>query len=241
MRILTIDIETSPINSYVWSLFGSNFIPLDRIIAPTRMICYAAKFLGEKEVYFGDFRDPNFLKDLYVLLDNADAVCTYNGEAFDMKHINREFAEAGFGPPRPLASIDLFKTVKQNFKFPSNKLDYVAGVLLGVHKTETGGFGLWPAYMKGEVKARKTMERYNRQDIRITERLYKFLRPWVKNHPHVGEVPEWTCFGKETFECPVCAHKKVNDMGVRRTRCFAIRQCRCAKCGHWYEGKRKKI
>jgi hypothetical protein len=239
MRILTIDIETSPNDAYVWHLFG-DYVGLDKLNTPTRMLCYAAKFLGEKEVYFGDYRDHDFLSVLYQLLANADAVITYNGESFDMKHINREFLERGFTPPRPLANIDLLKTVKKNFKFPSNKLDYVCGVLLGVRKLDTGGFSLWPAYMEGDWGAMKKMKRYNIRDIRLTERLYKYLKPWIKNHPHVGEVDE-TVFKDEKYECPVCAHKKVNDLGVRRTRCFAIRQCQCAKCGHWYEGQRKKI
>jgi hypothetical protein len=43
MRILTIDIETSPNDAYVWHLFG-DFVGIDKLNTPTRMLCYAAKF-----------------------------------------------------------------------------------------------------------------------------------------------------------------------------------------------------
>ncbi len=238
MRLLTIDIETSPNSAHVWHLFG-DYVSLDKLQEPTKMLCYAAKYFGEKEVYVGDFRDPRFLPDLWHLLDNADAVITYNGSSFDMKHINREFVEADLLPVRPLPNIDLFKTVKQQFKFPSNKLDYVAGAVLGVNKLDTGGFGLWPAYMQGDESARRKMERYNIRDVRLTERLYKKLRPWIKNHPNMIEFD--VAFGEENYQCPACTSKNTFADTPRRTRCYAIRQVRCGSCGHWFDGKRIRL
>ena len=76
------------------------------------------------------------------LLSEADVVVHYNGDKFDLPHLNREFVESGLGPPAPYASIDLLKTVKRKFRFPSNKLDYVVQKLRLGAKVSTGGYDL---------------------------------------------------------------------------------------------------
>jgi hypothetical protein len=238
MKILTLDIETGPNTAYVWHLFG-DYVSLDKLQSSTQMLTWSAKFLGDKEVHYREITDPSFLLDLYLLLEEADAVVTFNGDNFDMKHINREFVEAGFKPVRPCASIDLYKAVKQNFKFPSNKLDYVAQRLLGIRKLDTGGMGLWTAFLDGCPKARNKMRRYNIRDVRITERLYRKLRPWIKNHPYSADFE--VDFGDTKHTCPVCASKTATEYRPRRTRCFAIQQMNCNSCGHWFDGARRKI
>jgi len=204
------------------------------------MLCWAAKFVGEKPVY-RSFRDPDFLPLLREMLNGADIVVTYNGSKFDMLHVNREFAEADIPPARPCAHIDLLAVVKKTFKFPSNRLEYVAKVLLDIHKLDTGGFGLWPAFMKGDEKAQRLMQRYNVQDVRVTERLYLFLRPWIKNHPYAGgQVPEIDDY-EEPYECRACGSRSQTLHRPRRTRCYAIRVLECKDCGHWHDGKRRKL
>jgi len=66
------------------------------------------------------------LDDLHALMDEADVVCGWNSTTFDHKHIKREFLEAGMLPPSPTKDLDLMRVVKSQFRFPSNKLDYVA-------------------------------------------------------------------------------------------------------------------
>jgi DNA polymerase elongation subunit (family B) len=242
MRILTLDIETSPHEAYAFQVWQAN-IAHGQIKKPTYMLSWAAKFLDEKvgDMVYRDCDAPDFLTKLYDMLTQADIIVSYNGDKFDLKHIKREFIEDGFAPLRPYASVDLLKHVKANFNFPHNKLDYVASVLLGKRKLQTGGFDLWPAFMSGDPKARKVMERYNRGDVKITEALYKFMRPWIKNHPNVGPVPELLGDEDDVYECPCCGSWKTEQKRPRRTRCFAIRQVSCTKCGAWADGKRKKL
>jgi len=237
--ILTIDIETSPHDAWSFRVWGTNILPF-HIKTPTKMLSYAYKINEGKTVY-RMHEDDDFLSLLYDELSNADAVVTYNGDKFDLKHINREFIEAGYTPLRPIPSIDLLKTVKKRFDFPHNKLDYVARVLLDEKKLDTGGFDLWPAFMAGEPAALARMKRYNKKDTVLTWKLYKFLRPWIINHPFLG-ADKTIDDADMVYECPVCSHKnrQVPDI-QRRTRCFAIRQVRCDDCGHWFDGKRTKL
>jgi uncharacterized protein YprB with RNaseH-like and TPR domain len=102
------------------------------------MLSFAAKWLGDRQAQtvYRTCYDDDMHVVLHRLLYAADMVVTYNGDKFDLRHINREFAERGFVPPRPIPSVDLLKVVKKQFAFPHNRLDYVAQRLLGDCKLE---------------------------------------------------------------------------------------------------------
>jgi hypothetical protein len=78
------------------------------------------------------------------------------------------------------------KVVRSQFKFPSNKLDYVAQKLGVGAKVQHSGFQLWLDCMAGIPKAWKMMKEYQIQDVNLLLDLYDILLPWIKNHPHVG-------------------------------------------------------
>lgn len=237
-RFTTIDIETFPHKAYNWSLWKFSAGP-NMLIEPGYVISYAWK-VNNGKTQFRSMHDEDFYSTLHQVLDMADCLITYNGDKFDMKHIRRELLLNGYPPVRPVPSIDLYKVVKSEFHFASNRLDYVAGEVLDEHKLETGGFSLWPAFVSGEPTALRMMERYNKRDVNITWRLYRALRAYIRNHPHVGPgigIED----SDEQYECPVCQSEKIAWKRERRTRCYAIRQVQCGNCQHWYDGKRKKL
>ncbi len=51
MKILTIDIETSPNLAHVWGLWNQN-VGLPQLLEPTQMISFAAKWYETKSVQF---------------------------------------------------------------------------------------------------------------------------------------------------------------------------------------------
>jgi uncharacterized protein YprB with RNaseH-like and TPR domain len=123
MKILLLDIETAPNLGYIWKMFKEN-IPLDRLIESGYILCWSAKWLGEKEVFFESLQGKSskaMLRPLYKMLNEADAVIHYYGKKFDIPTINNEIVDAGWAPPSPYKQIDLYDTVAQQFKFPSNK------------------------------------------------------------------------------------------------------------------------
>src|SRR5207253_3872004 len=93
------------------------------------------------------------IKEIWKLIDEADAVVHYNGQKFDIPHINTEFIRQGLGPPSPFHHIDLCKIVKKTFLFPSAKLKYVAKELGLPGKVEHDGFPLWVRCIEGDKKA----------------------------------------------------------------------------------------
>jgi uncharacterized protein YprB with RNaseH-like and TPR domain len=180
MKILMLDIETTPIKAYVWGLWDQN-ISIDQIIEPTEMLCFGARWLGSKKVIFKSVHHDGkqaMLDELHKLMDEADVLVGWNSAAFDHKHINREFLENGMQPPSPVKDLDLMSVTKANFQFPSNKLDYVAQRLGVGAKVKHSGFSLWIRCMEGDSKAWAEMKKYQIQDVNLLIDLYYELLPW---------------------------------------------------------------
>jgi uncharacterized protein YprB with RNaseH-like and TPR domain len=180
MKILMLDIETTPIKAYVWGLWDQN-VSIDQIIEPTEMLCFGARWLGSKKVIFKSVHHDGktaMLEELHKLMNEADVLVGWNSAAFDHKHINREFLENGMQPPSPVKDLDLMSVTKANFQFPSNKLDYVAQRLGVGAKVKHSGFSLWIKCMEGDAKAWAEMKKYQVQDVNLLIDLYYELLPW---------------------------------------------------------------
>lgn len=181
MKTLFLDIETSPMQVYTWGLFDQN-ISIDQIIKSTEMLCFGARWLGERKVIFRSVHHDGkktMLEDLHTLMDEADVLVGWNSAAFDHKHINREFLENGMTPPSVVKDLDLMSVTKANFMFPSNKLDYVAQKLGVGAKVKHSGFSLWLRCMEGDSKAWREMKEYQVQDVNLLVDLYDILLPWL--------------------------------------------------------------
>ena len=230
MKVLTLDIETAPMEAYVWHMYG-DFVSLDKLNAPTRMLSWAAKWENVDEVVYASERTHtrrDMVLDIWDLVDEADAIVHFNGTSFDMKHLNREFVEQELDPPSNYKNIDLLTAVKRRFKFPSNKLDYVAGVLLGEHKIDTGGFDLWRRVLDGEKAAWMEMEAYNCRDVELTERLYHRIQGWIVGHPNRALWVE----DQENPHCPNCGSSSIVKRGIERpARVNAYQRYKCNSCG----------
>jgi uncharacterized protein YprB with RNaseH-like and TPR domain len=180
MKILLLDIETTPMQVYTWGLWDQN-ISIDQIIKSTEMLCFGARWLDGKKVIFKSVHHDGkkeMLKELHKLMDEADLLVGWNSAAFDHKHINREFLENKMAPPSPTKDLDLMSITKANFLFPSNKLDYVAQKLDIGAKVKHSGFKLWIRCMAGDKKAWKEMKEYQIQDVNLLVDLYHELLPW---------------------------------------------------------------
>jgi hypothetical protein len=233
-RILVVDIETMAAKGWFWKMFDEN-IGVDQVESPPRMLCWGAKFIGEPAIYQGDERKGRkaMLARLVNLVEEADAVVSYNGDKFDIPKINGELMVEGMGPLPPLTSIDLIKTVRK-LGLLSNRLEFVAIVAKIGRKIKNAGFRLWRGCDEGDEKSWYKMLRYNAGDIRLTERLYRRLRPFVRNHPYLGNQAE-------RDSCPRCSSTRSQARGLRRTKAFLIQRLQCLGCGGWFDGSREKV
>ena len=235
MKILLIDIETSPNIAHVWGMFKQN-IGLNQLMETGEVICYAAKWLNDDKVHFGSIHHhgkESMLLGAHALLEEADVVVHYNGERFDIPHLNTEFVKAGLMPPASFKQIDLFKTVKSNFRFTSNKLAHVA-VELGVGKKVVNeGHTLWVKCMAGIESAWEDMREYNIQDTVLLEDLYFVLRPWLKVSVNAGLYGD-----SDTMQCPHCGSDKLHKRGFSYTSVSKFQRYQCQGCGAWSRGSK---
>lgn len=227
MRILAIDIESTPNLADVWSLWNQN-VSLNQLRQSSELLCFACKWVGNEDMLFysqwSDGKDE-MIRAAYQLLDTADAVLHYNGRHFDIPYLNKEFLLAGLTPPSPYRQIDLYSTVKKRFRFPSNKLDYVAKAMGFEGKVSHEGHELWVKVMAGNEDARTRMQEYNEQDVRLLEQMYRRLLPWIPGHPNRMLMMQGGC--------TACGSGNIIDRGSTYTGVSEYRTWQCLDCGKW--------
>ena len=233
-KILTIDIESKPMQAYVWSK-KADWIPDNMLIDPGGMMCFAAKWLGKPEViFYSEYEHGRraMIQKAHELLSEADIVVSYNGDRYDIKRLNNEFLLNGLTPPKPYRSIDLFKTNRAKFDLPSRKLDYIAQATGVGAKVEHGGFQLWIDCMAGDPEAWATMQEYNEGDVIVTENLYVKLLPWLNNVPHMG------MFNTDGGACPYCGFGSLTEKGITHTQVQQYALYQCVNCEGWSRGNK---
>lgn len=244
-KILLIDIETAPILGYVWSLWKQN-VGLNQIKEEWYILSYCAKWLGESEIIYRDVRndphsDASLLPELWELLNEADIIIGQNGKAFDIPKIQARMVMAGMLPPRPFKVIDTLLMAKQQFRFTSNRLEWMTGDsanLTEISKSKHAkfpGFALWAECLKGNVEAWDEMREYNVPDVTSMEELYLRLRPWYVGHPNLAAYVE-----SEEMLCPRCLSTDIKQDGFTFTQTGKYEMYTCGGCGGWSRGRYTK-
>jgi hypothetical protein len=183
-KVLVLDIETAPMLGHIWSLYDQN-IPLNMLVRDWFVLSWTAKWLHEDKVMYKDQRgkkgtalenDKALLTPLWKLMDEADIILGQNSTAFDLKKLNAKFLENGMGVPSEYKKLDTYQLAKKHFAFTSNKLEYMSKKFNKKYKKqdheEFSGFKLWDECLKGNLRAWKSMERYNNFDVLATEELF---------------------------------------------------------------------
>jgi hypothetical protein len=234
-KILILDIETAPVQGYVWRLWKQN-VYIDQVESDWFMLSWAAKWLFDSEI-FSDVLTPEeslsedderISKSMWEFVDHADVIIGHNVDAFDMPKLNTRWLIHGINPPSPYRTVDTKKEAKKRFLFSSNKLDFIARVLGTPVKMDDGGFNTWKGCIHGEKDSLLLMEEYNREDINVTEEVYLKLRPWIKNHPNLGLY-----YNDDGIRCRVCGSENLTweDGKCYATPLNKYSVVRCDECG----------
>ncbi len=234
-KILILDIETAPKVAYVWRFFKEN-ISAKQVKQHGHIMSFAAKWFGEKEIFYEENRKDNdklIVEKMIHLLDQADIVVAHNGAAFDIPQIRARAVVHGIKPHSPVKIIDTCLIARKEFGFPSNSLEYLTEVLKckikkGGHK-KFPGFELWLACLKGDDEAWAEMREYNIDDVLALEEVYIKLRPWTTNHPNLSVYAE----AQEEVTCPKCNSKHIQWRGYSYTSTGKYHRFQCNDCGGW--------
>lgn len=232
MKLLYIDLETTPCVAMVWGLFKQT-ISVDQILTPTSVLCFAAKFAGEPMQFHKSVKQegPQFekmIKAAHKLLCEADAVVHFNGISFDVPRLNTEFIKLGLPPPPTIPQIDLKNVVMSKFAMTSSKLAFVGPFLKIGEKVKNDGWPLWQGCLAGNKESWAKMETYNRQDVVLLEKLYNKVLPWIDNHPNMNLFID-----SEHPLCPNCGSNKVQRRGQQLGTTYTYTRYSCNSCGRW--------
>ena len=238
-KILFLDIETAPALGYFWGLHKQN-IGINQIKEDQSLLSWAAKWEGEKEVFYDsvfnhkstfnkNYRDESaIVLGIWKLMDEADIIVGHNGERFDFPWLNTVFVRYGYKPVSPYKTIDTCNQAKANFKFISNKLDFLCRRLNLGAKVHHDGFDLWMRCMHGHAPSWKLMERYNKADVVLLQKLYNKLLPFMKRTPNLALYDR---SGKPT--CPYCGKHRTKSKGLYHTQASTFRKRYCLDCGKY--------
>lgn len=242
VKTTILDIETASIQAYVWGLWQQN-VGLNMIKEDWRILSVATKQLGDPEVTYLEARQANqekkLLRKLWHTLNDSDIVVAHNGKKFDIKKINARLIAHGFGPYSPVKIVDTLLEVRKVAAFTSNKLEYLTDLLTSEKKLKHSkfpGFELWRQCLANNPEAWAEMKEYNIQDIVSLEELYIKLRPWMAEHPNLGNFEQGD--EESTPVCPKCGGKHMHKRGIQRTQVGQYQRYQCKDCGGWSRGRK---
>jgi predicted RNA-binding Zn-ribbon protein involved in translation (DUF1610 family) len=236
--IKTCDIETLPHQVYTWGLFKQN-VGLNQIIVNAALASACFKTLGAKSTRYFDNRDAangayddrELMGFIHEELSNVDIVVWQNGVKFDSRKINARFIELGMPPVPAFKSVDTMLHAKQLAMFTSNRLEWLSAHLTDAPKSKHvkfPGFELWKGIIANAPGAWEEMEKYNRQDVIATEKLYLKLRPYMRQHPNVNVYDD-----SEVLRCPSCGSSHLIKRGISVTQVGQFQRYQCKGCGSW--------
>lgn len=230
MRIAAFDCETAPALVYTYDLFKP-MIGVGQIVEDPRMVCFAGRFNDRKRTEFYAEWDEGghdeMVRQLWRMLDEADAVLHYNGLTFDEPWARTEFARLHLGPPSPFHSIDLFQQSKK-FRLISHKLAYAASHLVRTDgKISASALDLYIRYRNGDESAKRQFRRYNVRDVDVLFQMLDELRPWLT-------LPNAQLYGAERGSCPRCGSADQEKRGYKRLSTGLYQQYNCRSCRGWW-------
>lgn len=230
---LFFDIETSPNVGLFWQAGYKQKIDYDNIIKERSIICICYKWEGEEQVsgltWDKKQCDKRMLKEFIEVANHAQELVGHNGDKFDLPWIRTRCLLHGIDMFPKYTTIDTLKISRQQFRFNSNRLNYIAQYL-GIGQKIKTEFGLWKSVLlEKDAEALKHMVEYCKEDVRLLEQVYQKLSPHTYAKTHYGVV-----YGQDRGTCKNCGS---DDLIKQRLRVLAsgTRQVeyKCKTCGKY--------
>jgi hypothetical protein len=241
LRVLIWDIETAPGTAYFWRP-RVQFINQHMVINAPFMICWSAKWLGEKKIYsdhatpeeIANRDDARICVSLTKILQEADVIVAHNGDNFDEPFLRGRLFANNLAPLGPVDSIDTKKIAAKDFDLPHNNLDAIAKIREIGEKDKTD-FSWWTDILEGSKQRMKEMVAYNRKDVVILEEVFEAMRP------HATRLKRLYDAAKGVIACTNCGGTDVHKRGTRQYRTqantFQQYQCQNPDCMRYFRIK----
>jgi len=269
-KIGLLDIETAPVDVYVWQLKRNDYIHIQQIVNEWFMLCWRGKWLFGDEVFGGRLTakeaigkdDQHICNDLWKFLDEADIIIGHNVENFDIKKANaRMFIKHGLPPYSPIQTIDTLKQSRRIFGCgaESHKLDWLCRKF-GLPGKYEMGFQYWRDCIGEAVHSEvKTNDKnviesiiYDKKIVdSALQTMYEYCgndtsileELYLKLRPYMKSHPNLNLYmdGKENH-CSHCGSDKLQATGKAYFTPAGKYQChQCKNCGAFVRMKSREI
>lgn len=235
-RILFLDIETTPNLMFMWRL-GKQYATYDNIHKERKVSCICYKWAGEKKIHslemnmllhdltkHDDEADKKMLESFCKVYQDADLAVAHNGIKFDISFIRSRLVKYKLPDIAPVVLDDTYLASK-GIGFNSHKLDYLSQYL-GIGKKSPHPYQLWVDVMRGSDEALIKTVDYCKQDVRLLEKVYEKLLPYIKTKLNRA------VFSRDRKLCPSCGVDALISKGNRVTLALGTRKrMQCSSCG----------
>jgi len=243
-KILIWDIETSMCEVRTFQFWNTN-IQHTAMLKDWYIICGSWSFLDEDIVYNSKCtkaglkkgNDKNVVKDLCKAISKADMIVGHNGDKFDLKKLKARVLKHALPPVSHIKTLDTLKVVKREFNLSYNNLDYIAKYC-GVGEKIVNESGLWDKVMNGDTEALERMVRYCNGDVKVLKEVYKYLLPYITNHPNLNVMSGNTHL--VGINCPNCGSDNTIKNGKRPVMKISkvFQRRACMSCGNSFLEKK---
>ena len=235
-KTLLFDIETLPNLCFTWGV-GKQYVGYENIHKERKIACICYKWLGEAPIYSlamdmslhnlnkrDDDADRKLLADFAIVYRRADLAVGHNSIAFDKAIIRSRLVKYKMPDITPVIMDDTYIQTK-GIGFTSHKLDYISQYL-GLGEKKPHPYKLWKDVMGGSKQALLDMVDYCKGDVRLEERVYKWLLPYMSSKFNRA------VFAGDPTMCPSCGEKRLRKEGTRSLLGGLKQKWVCMSCGH---------
>lgn len=234
-RRLFFDIETSPNIGLFWQAGYKQRIDYDNIITERAIICICYKWEGEEVVYSLEWDkkkcDKRLLTEFIKVANHSDEMIGHNGDKFDLTWIRTRCLLHDIPMFPKYTTIDTLKIARQQFRFNSNRLNYIAQYL-GIGQKIPTEFGLWKdVLLKNDREALSRMVEYCKQDVILLEQVYGKLKNHYPHKTHYGVI-----FNQDRGTCPECGSDDlVKQKHIVKASGAKYIKYQCKTCGKYHQ------
>jgi hypothetical protein len=245
-RIILWDIETTHNLAAVFQLKHNDYINAENIVQERVIVCAAWKELGKQKVHAVStlensgskagklLDDEQVCRKLQEVLSSADVIIAHNGDQYDLPFTKGRMLVHKLPPLPPILSIDTLKVARKQFLLNANNLNYL-GSLLKVGNKKPTKQGLWLKVLQGDQSAIRQMVTYNKEDVRLLERVFMKLQPHIADHTN---RQLFGTSGHGRLECPRCGSADVQSRGIHRAMTQTYQRYQCKACAGWFRERR---
>lgn len=237
-RILFYDMETAPLQAWIWSP-GKQYVGHKQLVkghSRYGIICITYCWNDGKPAQsidwgFHEQDTNNVVAEFDKILKTADHVIGKNNNRFDDKMLNaaRMFAGLPGYPEWMKYTDDLEKQMRRYFRLPSQSLDYISNQL-GLGGKISMQMQDWIDIVEKNrygPKALKKMINYGKKDVVDTRTL------WNRLCEHFEVKLNQAVFNDVLNACKRCASTDIAPNGSRVSGGVKYKLFTCKSCGHY--------